>query len=64
KRQVYDKAKKFHEKQLAQDKEDEAKEEKKIPAIQSKQYPLKQVADIEVMAQKMAEALGGNNESD
>lgn len=59
KRQVYDKAKKFHEKQLAQDKEDEAKEEKKIPAIQSKQYPLKQVADIELIARKLAEALEG-----
>ena len=64
KQQMYDKAKRFYEKQLTQDKKDEVKEEDKLPAIQSNQYSLKQLADIESIAQKMAEALGGNNESD
>lgn len=64
KQQMYDKAKRFYEKQLTQDKKDEVKEEDKLPAMQPKQYPIEQLADIEVMAQKMAEALEGENESE
>ncbi len=57
KQQLYYKAKNFYEKQLAQHKECEPKEEKKLQVIQSKQYPLRHLIDIKLIAQKMAEAI-------